>query len=69
MEKMEEMQAAELARHRVDQGAGGYYAKNHGQGPDHSQESLYEEHLTCELLLVHDEQCTAGQHEAVQGRR
>ena len=27
MEKMEEMQAAELARHRVDQGAGGYYAK------------------------------------------
>ena len=26
MEKMEEMQAA-LARHRVDQGAGGYYAK------------------------------------------
>ena len=43
--------------------------KDHGQGPDHSQESLYEEHLTCELLLVHDEQRTAGQHEAVQGRR
>ena len=27
MEKLEEMQAAELARHRVDYGAGGYYAK------------------------------------------
>lgn len=27
MEKLEEMQAAELARHGVDYGAGGYYAK------------------------------------------
>lgn len=69
MEKMEEMQAAELARHRVDQGSRRLLCKDHGQGPDHSQESLYEEHLTCELLLVHDEQCAAGQHEAVQGRR
>ena len=55
MEKREEMQAAELARHRVDYGAGGYYAKIMDKEADHSQESLYEEHLTCELLLVHDE--------------
>ena len=41
MEKLEEMQAAELARHRVDYGAGGYYAKAMNKDQIIKQESLY----------------------------